>query len=255
MPLDEFAVYPPELDTYADNLLMSECLAEDGYEWPVPWQDTEFPPPADVNRVNLRLFNTEIAERWGYHFGAPADPAISEAVWEFHEYVRTYNPDSGYDSSYEDCSDQARNAVSTDPTDSVNYISSLAIQAEQITQQKAEVVSALARWRECVARQVDFDVPEDPMEMPPVPLPEKFGMTGPGSTATASPEEIALAVLDAECRESSRWSELQYDGEWEEQLKLIDKNRDQLDRSRAIDLEREEELLQIVAEHAPPAPR
>lgn len=252
MPLDEFVVYPLQLDSYVDTLLMSECLAEAGYDVPAPWQDTRFPPPADVNRVELRLFNVEIASLWGYHPSPPADVATSQAVADFYEYVDTYNPDPEYDGVFADCTERTRRPTSTD---AINDISALAIQSEHITEQKPEVIAALARWRECVAEQVNFDVPEDPMEMPPRPLAEEFGMTGPKASATISSEELALAVLDANCRESSRWSELQYEGEWKEQLKLIVDNRDNLDRNRAADVAREKELLQIVAEHAPAAPR
>lgn len=73
MPLDEFYVYSVELDNYAEQLLIAECLGDQGYDWPVPWQDTEYPQAEGFNSIGYRLFTPELAKKWGYGFAPPAN--------------------------------------------------------------------------------------------------------------------------------------------------------------------------------------
>ena len=69
-----------------------------------------------------------------------------------------------------------------------------------------------------------------------------------------SVEELAAAVADAECRETSGLSAAKYEKTWEEQQRLVTENRDKLDRIRSEATERKSKLLTIVAENAPAAP-
>jgi len=254
MPLDEFIVYSPELGNYAEQLLIGRCLETAGYEWPVPWRDPEFPLPEDFNRVGYRLFDRSTAERWGYHYGPSRDERGDRAWLEFRTFIDSLVRDETFQHAFTGCSDEARDEDTMRDIDALNYVNGLAVQAGQVAEQDPAVRAGVSAWRECLTAKVTFAVPDSTWEMPPPPVDEQFGITGPNKTATASAEEIAVAITDADCRESSGLSEARYEAEWDHQLKLVAENRDALDRIRAEALVHKEKLLTIVAENAP-APR
>lgn len=255
-PLDEFFVYPVELDNYAEQLLIADCVTARGYRWPVPWQDTEFSHPEDFTALGARLFTPQLAEKWGYHFAQLDDNQSAELWLEFAETTDAYFPNAELDDALLSCTDQLRDrdkdfAINFDGQ---NYLAELSTQAQKVAEQDAEVVEATAAWRECLQPQVDFPLPRDPWtEMPPSAVAQKWGAVTGGTTAPSAPE-IAAAVADAECRESSGLASLAYEKNWAEQQKLVEKNRDKLDRIRADAIARKAKLLEIVAENAPPAP-
>ncbi|UGS26232.1 hypothetical protein K8F61_16625 [Microbacterium resistens] len=258
MPLDEFIVYSPELGNYAEQLLIGRCLQEAGRSWPVPWQNTDFPTRKDQNRVGNRIFNEFTAATWGYHYAPNADEVSVQLWWEFGDATDPAVADPAFMRDFDACSDKVR---STDislnwlrDVDSWNYVNGLASQAADIVEQDDEVRRAVARWRECLSAQIDFAVPEDDRQMPTQEVSQRFGLTGPEASMTASAEEIAVAVADAECRTSSGLAELRYDREWEEQQKLLDANRDQLERIRAEAKAHHRVLLESIAANAPGAP-
>ena len=116
------------------------------------------------------------------------------------------------------------------------------------------MVKAVKAWRECLTPRVDYAVTqEQPWEGAPYEVAEVWGAVT-GSSSAPSAEELAAAVADAECQESSGWASLWYERNWEEQEKLVAENRDKLDRIRADAIERKKKLLTIVAENAPAAP-
>ena len=256
MPLDEFVVYSPQLDNYAEQLLISDCLGAQGFEWPVPWQDTEYPRAEDFNRVGLRLFNLELAKKWGYHFAQLENPESAELWLEFTETVDSYFPNQELDDALAACTDEirAKDKDNASNFDGLNYNAQLSFQAWNIAEQDPDVVNAVKAWRECLAPQVDYEVTqEQPWEGAPHEVTKKWGAVT-GSPTPPSAEEIAAAVADAECQDSSGWSALWYERNWQEQVKLLEQNRDKLDRIRADAIERKKKLLTIVAENAPPAP-
>lgn len=256
MPLDEFWVYSPELDNYAEQLQIADCLTAQGYDWPVPWQDTDYTQPEDFNRIGLRIFTPEIAQKWGYHLAPPANEESADLWVQFVQVTTSYFPNPELDAALLSCRDDVREK-DEDPfatTDGTNFLSGLAIQAEQVALQDDEVIAATKKWRECLQSQVDYTVPVDPWSgMPSEGAMEKWGILS-GGTPEASAEELAAAVADADCRETSGLAEAKYQKSWEQQLKLVQENRDELDRIRAAAAERQEKLLTIVAENTPPAP-
>lgn len=260
MPLDEFYVYPPELDNYAEQLLIAECLRVRGYDWPVPWQDTDFTQPEDVNSIGLRIFTPDIASKWGYHFAPSADQDSAELWIDFVEITDAYFPNEELDKGLDDCTDEVR-YEDPDPFsnfDGTNYLAGLSLQAEEEARRDETVIGATKEWRACLQPQVDYTVPADPWSgMPSRGAMKNWGLISDGTsegTPEASAEEIAAAVADAECRESSGLSEAKYDRSWDVQLQLVEENRDELERIRDAAVERREKLLTIVAEHSPPAP-
>lgn len=254
MPLDEFYVYSPDLGSYAEQLLIGRCLAGEGFAWPVPWRDTDFPLPANFNEAGYRLFDVAIASQWGYH-QAPVLNQEEFVQWgEFEAHAQSLASDPAFLDAFAACDEKARLEDTSRDVDGFNYISDLAVQASQVAQERQEVQAAVAAWRECLTSKVDFVVPTDPWtEMPPLAVAERFGIVGPNQTTAASTEEIAAAVADAECRESSGASAALYEAQWDAQSALVDENRNQLDRIRRDAAEHELVLLNIVAENAPPS--
>ncbi|KJL30216.1 hypothetical protein [Microbacterium oxydans] len=253
MPLDEFYVYSPELDNYAEQLLIANCLEAQGYQWPVPWQDTNYEQAEDFNAIGFRLFTVELAKKWGYHFAPPANPTSTQLWGEFVDVTDSYFPDAELDEAFLSCTDEVREEDEDFLTsvDGVNYLAGLALQAEQVVQQDDAVIEATDKWRTCLEPKVDFTLPQDPRtEMPPADAQRKWGL----DDESASAEELAVAVADAECRDSSGLSEITYEKSWAEQEKLVEENRDNLERIRSEAAERKEYLLTIVAANAPAAP-
>lgn len=256
MPLDEFFVYSPDLDNYAEQLLIAECLRSEGHDWPVPWQDTEFPQPEDFNAVGYRLFTPELAQKWGYHLAPPANETSANLWAEFRTATDSYFPNAELDEALLACSDEVRDRDEDTfiNFDGVSYLSGLALQAQKVALQDDSVVEATGQWRECLEPHVNFPVPHDPWSgMPPTVVAQKWGIET-GGTPGPSAEEVAAAVADADCRESSGLSAFTYERNWEEQQKLVEENRDKLERIRSEAIERKARLLTIVAENAPPAP-
>ncbi|MCK8475646.1 hypothetical protein [Microbacterium aurugineum] len=253
MPLDEFYVYSPELDNYAELLLTENCLEDRGYDLPVPWQNTDYPQPEDFNAIGFRLFNLDLAKKWGYGFAPAADEESARLWQEFITETDPYFKDAEYQAVFDECTDEIR---VDDPDfqqnfDGESYLAGLALQADGVVLQDAAVVEATARWRECLAPQVDFALPDDPRTgMPPAESERVWKSEG----GEASAAEIRDAIADAECRESSGLTAVAYERNWEEQQKLVDENRDKLDRIRSEAVERKAKLLTIVAENAPAAP-
>lgn len=255
MPLDEFNVFSPELSNYAEQLLIADCLAADGYQWPVPWRDTTFPYPPGFNSVGYRLFNEDTAAKWGYHFAPTLNEVELEKWQEFVSFSNSYAPDSSFDLIFQGCSDGARDERTIEAADGFNYVSGLASQANDIARQSERVQTALVTWRECLSGRVTFALPAEPWpQMPPSEVAARFGLEGPTATPLATSEEIASAVADAECRTNSGLSAALYEEEWNEQLELVSQNRDQLERIRVAANSLNDSLLTVVADNAPAAP-
>jgi hypothetical protein len=255
MPLAEFQVYPAELENYAEQLLIRDCLTAAGYEWPVPWRDPEFPLPANFNSSGRWLFDVAIAERWGYHAAPAADPTEAREWEEFRAFASTYAPDTEFDSTFTTCADASRNPDSAEYIDGWNWIVDLVAQANDEAMGDETVKAAAEKWRVCLAPQVDFEVPNNPWsEMPPLTVATEFGLTGDRATASATPEEIRVAVADARCRDESGATAALYEAEHDAQKRLVTENRARLDGLRDDTLAHKKSLMALVGEQAPAAP-
>lgn len=252
MPLDEFKIFNPTLSNYAEQLLIAKCLEVQGYEWPVPWQDTEFPLPETTNRTAMRIFNTEIAKRFGYHHAPPPNLADAVAWSEFSAFANSYSPDEGFRTRFLACGEDARHEQTLDGADGLNYIASLEIQAQDQIASNEAIREATLKWKSCLSEFVSFDLPNDPWsEMPTSEMAEKYSIYGPNATREASAEEISIAMADADCRVTSGYSSARYQAEWDAQLLLVKANRDKLDRIRNDAVAHTAELKNVIAENAP----
>lgn len=252
MPLDEFKAFDPSLSNYAEQLLIAKCLEAQGYKWPVPWQDTEFPPPETVNDAALKIFNSDIARRYGYHDAPAANPVDALAWAEFTAWTNSYDPDDEFRSRFEACGEEARSEKTVAGADGLNYVASLEMQARDEISSDDSVRDAARSWRACLSDLVTFDLPTDPWsEMPPTTMAQEFGLFGSHLTEAASSEEISVAEADAQCRESSGYAEARYQAEWAAQEILVRNNRDKLDRIRDEAVAHMDELKTVIASNAP----
>lgn len=252
MPLDEFKVFNPSLSNYAEQLLIAKCLEGQGYEWPVPWQDTDFAQPETVNDTDLKLFNIDIARRYGYH-DAPMPNTAEVLAWaEFTAWTNTYDPDSEFHSRFEACGEDARSDQTVAGADGLNYIASLEMQARDETLSNDAVRDAAQSWKSCLSELVTFELPKDPWgEMPTTAMAQEYGIYGSNPSEVASSEEISVAEADAQCRDSSGYAEARYEAEWVAQEILVTNNRDKLDRIRSDAVAHTDDLKTLIAENAP----
>lgn len=252
MPLDEFKVFNPSLSNYAEQLLIASCLEGQGYEWPVPWQDTDFAQPETVNDTALKIFNLDIARRFGYHDAPVPNPADALAWTEFTARTNTYDPDDEFRSRFDACGEDARSAQTVAGADGLNYIASLEMQARDEISTDDTVRDAARLWRSCLSEFVTFELPKDPWtEMPTTAMAQEYGLYGPHLTEVADSEELSAAEADAQCRDSSGYSEARYQAEWAVQEILVTNNRDKLDRIRNEAVAHTDELKTSIAENAP----
>lgn len=252
MPLDEFKAFDPSLSNYAEQLLIAKCLEGQGYEWPVPWQDTDFAQPETVNDAALKIFNVDIARRYGYHDAPQPNPADVLAWAEFTEWTNAYDPDAQFRSRFDACGEDARSDKTVAGADGLNYIASLEMQARDEISSIDAVRDAAQKWKSCLSEFVTFELPKDPWgEMPTLEMAQEYGIYGSSLTEVASPEELFVAEADARCRDSSGYSEARYRAEWSAQEVLVAGSRDKLDRIRNEAVAHTEELRTVIAENAP----
>lgn len=252
MPLDEFKVFDPSLSNYAEQLLIAKCLEGQGYEWPVPWQDTDFAQTETVNDSALKIFNLDIARRFGYHDAPPPNPADVVAWTEFTTWANAYDPDEQVRSRFDGCGEDARSDKTVAAADGLNYIASLEIQARDEVSSMDAVRDAARMWRSCLSEFVTFELPNDPWgEMPTLEMAQQYGIYGHNLTEVASPDELSAAEADARCRDSSGYTEARYRAEWSAQETLVTNNRDKLDRIRDEAVAHTDELKTLIAQNAP----
>ena len=258
LPLDEYSEADGRIDNYAEQLLVRPCLAAAGYEWPVPWQDVSDPLPETLSTSGRRLFDERIAREWGYR-NASRDSASVRAWAAFQSQTSALNRDAGFNTAMSACMTTVREDRPL-LLDEQHFAHGLVVRSAQEAASAPDVVAAAARWHECMLPLGIPSLPDSPQEMPTQQLTDLFGLpqgidqtsADEGSKPTA--EEVAVAVADATCMESSGYSEALYDAEWALQEELISENRPTLDRNRAALEARHRETLSLIAENAPPAP-
>jgi hypothetical protein len=250
MPLDEFAVPSTDLGNYAEQLLLGKCLSAKGYRWDVPWQNTDFKPPANFNRVGIKLFNADTARKWGYGLAPPADKDSSDRWTKFTQFADTYDPDASFKDEFLSCLKKVRDPETLRDADQLDYVMSLKIQATDVAKADPAVRKSARKWKRCISAQYSIDFPDIPQEMPTAALAEQFALSG-STRAVPSAEEIEVAVADANCQVSSGYAAARYKAEWAAETQLLEADRDKLERIRAEATAHRKELLTVVAANAP----
>jgi hypothetical protein len=248
LPLDEYVPTLDRVESYAENLLIRDCLVESDYSWPVPWQDVDAVHHQTISRSGRRLFDVEIAHKWGYHMTQSQSP--DDIAWrQFVQITKRYDSDAKFSALFEGCLESIRKDFPLPSEKARYYASGLAAQVTKDALLNPAVVDAAARWRTCLVSRGVADVPATPDEMPTSEMVESFGLDEVGTIPTS--EEVELAVADAECMETSGYSQVLYDAEWELQSQVVGQNQETLDQLRDELQNRRQAMLEIIAERAP----
>lgn len=247
LPTDPYNSYPSYLDQYAFELSLSECMLERGHHFTPIRPDLDPAPHPGFNDAGRRLFNTEIAAKYGYHF-APDPDGYSQSLRE--RDIQDLEHGEDWQEALISCTDQLRDnppipqhepAVNTGALSGAN---------------DPKVLEAAKTWRECMNPLGIVDLPESPEDMPGDSLAERFGLREidplngqdaiPGAV---SDEEIRIATADAQCHESSGYLQAYYDAEWENDYEFVADNLNELQAIRKADLEQMEQVRAYIASH------
>lgn len=257
MPLDPYRLSTPHLNNYAEQLAVKPCVEKNGYAWPVPWQDIDEPAEATINGVGRRLFDTEIAQAWGYHHAAPTSE--SDMLWEgFLSATRELNTDEAFDTVFDACLDEVRATNPLPNMDDQAFVFGLSFEAATQATADAEVTAAAQRWTSCMVDAGFPGVPATPELMPSPDLIDKFGLavvdTATDRVAEITPEEVALATVHAKCADTTGYTELLYEAQWALEESAAEANAARLQNIKAEVDRYHEGVLEFVAQYAPPAP-
>ena len=264
MPLDEFqSATMLDLPNYAENLLVADCLSQDGIEWPIPWQPTDeasyLEPPANLS--TFPALTVDLALESGYRADfTPGWSGNSPESFDALNAIATSTP--GFEPLQRSCLDEARKQVPTiELSEATNRVWALMYEAQVVADRAPAVVEADAAWQKCMKDAGYIAVPASPLSddewMPTEALLAELGIPnrwqeGDGAPENALiPQEIDLAVDDATCRESSGWSEEMYQAIWDAQADVVSAHADELVRIRDGWQVDRESILAIIAAHAP----
>lgn len=246
MPLDEFRV--DDAYTNALAVLAEPCMRSAGYDHSRPAIDVRA-RSASVSEAGRVLFDVEVAEKWGYG-GAP-DPnskALEIAEAEAASWSEAQSE------AYSRCLDQAHERLEI--PDNNNFLSGLALSAWNGATRDPAVLSAAEAWRECMAPLGIPDLPVSPVSgegLPTSSMAATFGLVVDGRsneerTRSQRAEEIKVAVFDAECRDTTGFSEALYQAEWMRQTSLVAENGPALAALKSAKIEYESRAIGVFRE-------
>lgn len=245
MPLDAYIPVDTHAADYAENLLVEPCMTQHGYTWDVPQQTIATSPGATENAAGRRIFNRSIAAVWGYH----EDPSAGvgpDAAWRAFAKAHIHLTDAE-ESTLVTCIAQARSTLPRLPG-AAQYASSLGSKAVEQTQKDHAVAQAASRWHNCTTTAGLTGVPAAPSDMPSAALAKRFKLD---TTVKPSAQEIAFAVQDANCRDSSGYTRTAYETEWNTQVALLESNAIHLGKVREEIASNATSITNVIAEHAP----
>lgn len=249
MPLDQYMLGDTRSVDYAQNLLVEPCMKKAGFSWSVPWRDTTATDGPSWNAVDVKLFNVDLATKWGYHLAPTADP--SWASWRaFAESkVTLAEPE---EQALIACVASARKTLPVLPG-SAQLANGY--EAASFTGAKTDptVIAAEKRWAKCMLPQGVSDLPRSPEDMPSPSLTAKFTIRLETSAVVpnVSTGEISVATADAKCRVSSGYQTAFYNAEWNRQAVSLQGNADALQRARDEIAANAAATAKIIALHAP----
>lgn len=246
MPLDAYVVNPGKTD-YARSLVYGACLRGKGFTPPPPALPGSNLTPV-YNTNGRKLFNLDLARRFGYHNGPPNGKVAHEGDPKL----------PGEATARVECAQEATAALGTsDEAAALVYSFKTAAYQDAIHSEKW--IAAGKRWRKCMLPLGIPDLPttfEDGV-MPTDSQRSRFGMRA--SDAADAPlrsfvpttvAEVREAEFDAKCRESSGLTPTLYELEVSNQERIISNNREELGRSYRLSQEGTSNLDKIIKKYA-----
>jgi hypothetical protein len=244
LPLDPYYAPHWAFEMYAVDLSAVDCMEAKGFlDVPMIPYDPNAPDPATHNAVGRRLFNPDVAAQFGYRWALPLKYDRLRAM----ELNRTL--DSATASALQECEAEAYERLGIDQAD--DWVAGAA--ASLSPEKDQAVVDAGLRWRECMSDLGISGLPTNPYEFPTPEWSQRWGLDGDSdggedpTFGSPNPEEIDYAVKDAQCRDSSGWTETFYTVEWALQEEYVRENFDKLEKQRAQNETREQLFRDIIA--------
>jgi hypothetical protein len=216
LPLDPYIESENRNAAYARELLMQPCMESRGIDFKVGFREVRPDGDDTFNSAGRRIFSIEIASKHGYRIVEEPDTEI-DRDWTEEE-----------SEAYTACAEPASQQFLDKEPPSVLGVE-LTGDAYEATLKDSRVRAAAEKWVTCMKPQGISDLGNNPTSMPSPSVSDRYGLNEDGyRTPHSSPEEIALAVADARCQESSGYLKAFYDAEWERQLELLSENADTL---------------------------
>jgi hypothetical protein len=245
LPLDEYYGLNYSISDYAEALLIQECMEREGFAYPTGEpQRMDSPPAPTENDVYRSLFDAEIAAQYGY--GGPyEEPHAASLTAAERSAIESDEGQAAFDL----CVNEARKQLPPPPDR--DLVISLSGAAYNSAVESDDVRKAAARWRACMDTLGISDLPATPDGMPTDSLRSQWGESIGGEEGFRPPsaDEIKTAVHDAECRESSGFSESLYEAEWDVQEEMLAKNEDALVRLKAANDEHAGLVEDVLTSH------
>ncbi|NKZ00868.1 hypothetical protein [Nocardiopsis alborubida] len=238
LPFDEHTLSPFEMRTlrYAEDLLVRECMRENGMDWQV------VPAPEEegidsAHRRRYGVIETGVAELYGYQ--APPASEHEERVERVREErqslpVTEYRAAHG-DESRTGCLRQAQQEMSAEvPATDDSLLNSYISTGFDTSLRDPAVVDAFAAWSACMAdRGFAYSTPTEASQDPR------------WQDNVASAEETAVASADVACKETASVVRVWHGAEAAAQNDLIEEHagdfalfaqakKVRMDRARAL---------------------
>ncbi|WP_350257790.1 hypothetical protein [Scrofimicrobium sp. R131] len=254
LPIDPyFSVDFSDYQMNAKQWLVRDCMAVDGWDYRVG-VDASAPLAETKSASGARLFTPELAAKYGYRMAPePRLPLEAEKVAKGGGLYLDAPPE--FDQKLDECLSQGREelkqAGAPEERSETEQALSGGYNVLFSTAVTDEVHQAATRWRECMAPLGIVDLPEEPwtagsMYLPPS-LMSAWGWTS--SFGKPSADEVRIAVHDANCRETSGWSEALYESQWDLAEKFVEDNKPALDALLQQHNEYIKKYQQIIADH------
>lgn len=266
LPTDNYLRFDFLLFQQGQQVALKQCLTEKQVAVEVP-PVTYDPAQSQAIYKNLKdfsIYSPEFAQVHGYR-----PPMVVEGNRAFQEFMTGFatsgdlNQTLAISQCIIDQSKQHHFLNPLPPTGDESEGASLPENPEQIqdssllddanmgimAMKTPEVQAAAAKWKECMAPVGITDLPEQPQLMPPPSKAMEWFTTSSPLTGEPGEAERQVAVHDAQCRQSSGYSEAMYNAlyaAYEEDLKT---NKDRYLKRQQLMKERETALKQFIADH------
>lgn len=222
LPLDPYLLSDVQLTkaAYAAALTVDDCLAAKGIDDPVPYVDIDAAYGSDA--TVRKWFDLKIAQTYGYHEPSQQRPAGLQAWDEFQRQASTPSEDEVFLA----CRDDPATVSPGYSNNLMNFTSGLATAAYSGASKDPAVLESAAAWNDCMADVGIEDLPSTPIEMPSESVRQRLGLGASIDSPITEPtaEEIDLATTDAECRDSSGFTEAFYDALWARESSMLEDN-------------------------------
>ncbi|MDO5080445.1 hypothetical protein [Buchananella hordeovulneris] len=249
LPTD--AINPDSLGSlkiHAETTIDDDCMAKAGFPEFTPTWDAFAPAPAFYSPSGRPVFNPESAKLYGYRNAPDPRNQRTEA-----DYQALDSLPKAYQEALSECTsggievpgvgeeEKQRDAEIMENLDNPEKLAALLenqtptihsqLNRLQVDASTPELTAAAAAWRECMSPLGIADLPARPwVFMNPGEAPESLmNQWEWRPTGQASADEIRVASHDAQCRESSGWSERFYDAEWKLHSEFIANNKAEIE--------------------------